>query len=207
MNRIYIDIETIPAGDQPIIDILEAPETHNKVKLSEQDKINWCSAKADEEYRKRSLNSMQGQIFCIGVAYNDSEPIIFSSLNPFNILDRFIEQINELDYPELIGHNISFDLAFIYHSCLKQGLEFPAIYLQPKCNLIKDTMKLWNPFDWKSYYKLTDIATFLGIEFDDKATGKEVYDLYLQGKYQEIYNHCISDVELTRQVDKILRNL
>lgn len=190
-NKIYFDIETIPQIEELKPEEIKAPANYKDI-----DKIKAYQVEnSDIEYRKTALNSMRGRIVCIGCAINDSPVFVTDKIS------EFIKVIEEAKTPELIGHNIlGFDLPFIFHQCLKENITFPSIYLQKNCSLIKDTMQMFNPWEYKSYYKLSDIAKFLSIPHNDDVDGSMVWDLYQQGKIEIITDHCKDDINTLREV-------
>src|SRR4030066_293879 len=73
-SELFLDIETIPSGER--IDPLNLPYPSG---MSVQKTIDtWYIEKApqaaEEEYRKRALNSMKGQLLCIGYAFDMEKP-------------------------------------------------------------------------------------------------------------------------------------
>jgi predicted PolB exonuclease-like 3'-5' exonuclease len=51
---------------------------------------------------------------------------------------------------------------------------------------------------------LSDIADFLGIEQKDEINGSQVWDAYKRGNLDQIIQHCESDVEVVREIYKLL---
>jgi len=102
MNRLYLDIETIPSATKPTLDELKVPGNITKPESI----LKWKEENLESEYAKQALNSMQGQIVCICAALNDDSPMFIE-------LDKLPDLIQFAEYPEIIGHNIlGFDLPF-----------------------------------------------------------------------------------------------
>ena len=230
---IHIDIETIPSDTPPIIEELEPVDylvsqgSHPK-NLKDQTKIDlWYvnkqeqleqkykddklanEAKQKEQHAKQALNSMEGVIFCVSIAIEDDpvetftgdEVVILDSL--FGCLDSFND--NEFGTFIFVGHNIYFDLAFLYHKSIlhKSSLR----HILPKAKdrgMVIDTQKEWNLGQYGKYTKLADIAKFLGIEQRDEIDGSQVWDAYKRGRWDQIIAHCESDVEVVRALNKLL---
>ncbi|MGV9141728.1 MAG: ribonuclease H-like domain-containing protein, partial [Promethearchaeota archaeon] len=105
------------------------------------------------------------------------------------------------DEKNLIGFNIkSFDIPFI----LKRALINDVIVCENFNGLnIKDCKKIANGF-WYSYNKrakgkLSDWAKIMGFEVETH-NGGHVPKLYEEGKINEIVNHCIEDLKITREL-------
>ena len=59
---------------------------------------------------------------------------------------------------------------------------------------------MWSPRD---HISLDVLTRALGIESPKgEITGAKVYDFYLAGKVQEIYDYCLRDVQATREIYK-----
>jgi 3'-5' exonuclease len=192
MERIiFIDIETLPDGN---------PADHGPLKKGETE---------DEAYRRRALDSMRGKILCIGWACGDEGWVINGSdeeatLQQFSaILDGIMGRYKQM--VTFVGWNIkSFDLAWIWRKSVKYrlpNLRQSILRDRYKGNAI-DLMEIWAS-DFKDYRKQSDVAAFLGIE--DRSNGIDgsmIYDLYKEGRIEEIKTYCMSDVECVREIYK-----
>ena len=229
---VYIDIETLPGDTAPEIEAVNledyaignCPKYGGDLKKQKQwevaqgvkqgEKYNQAikanEAKQKEQHAKQALNSMQGTIFCVSLAI-DNGPVETFTGNEAVILDSVFGCLNSLvnvSYKTFcfVGHNVYFDLGFLYHKSIKlnSGLK---IYL-PRAkdrNLIIDTNKEWNLGQYGKYTKLSDIAAFLGIEQKDEINGSQVWDAYKNGKHEQIIQHCESDVEVVREIYKLIK--
>ena len=195
VNKLFIDIETIPAGD---------PSDHGTLKRGETE---------DEAYRKRALDSMKGEIICIGWAYGEDEPYAISSPKENHegeLLGLFDSIIHSLrgSYKqsfEWVGWNIkSFDLTWIWRKAIQYNLKSlrqSIIRDRFKGNVI-DLMEMWAS-DFRDMRKQSDVAKFLGIpDLSNGIDGSQVYDLYKAGKIKEIAEYCKGDVITTREIYK-----
>ena len=104
--------------------------------------------------------------------------------------------------PQIIGHNVQFDIRFLYQRFIVNGLPVPywlPINAKPlDTDKVFDTMVQWcGPRD---YVKLAALCAGLGIEVPETIDGAEVPKAWLEGRYDEIRAHVLADVEAVRQV-------
>jgi len=204
MTTLVIDIETIPSGDMP--ERAKAPGQMKKAETIEAFETN--PANILKEYRKRSLDSLEGQILSIAYKINDGETKCIISADESKVLKAFEEVlINTYNNEPIrwIGHNVkSFDIPFIFHRSLKNGLDKLRFYL-PKYDQIYDTMLNFNPYDYKYRISLNKACEFLGIEQSKNGVqGSNVYDYFQEGKLEEIAQYNIEDVDNTYEIYKRL---
>ena len=77
MNRLlFIDIETIPAGEPVEPCTLPHPAQMKKEETIDKWYAEEAPALAKELYRKRALDSMQGEIFCIGYSWEGEDRVL-----------------------------------------------------------------------------------------------------------------------------------
>jgi predicted PolB exonuclease-like 3'-5' exonuclease len=165
--------------------------------------------KQHELHHKQALNSMQGTIVCVCFAIGDA-PVQSFTGDEVIVLDSLYGALKELKgskYAEydFIGHNIYFDLGFLYHKSIKHNSKLKT--LLPKANdrnRIVDTNKEWNLGQYGKYTKLSAIAEFLGIEQKDEIDGSQVWEAYKAGRIDQIVEHCVSDVNVVREIEKRL---
>lgn len=209
MNRLLvIDLETIPAGD-PIDPLTLSPPAQMK----KQDTIEkWYAeeapALAKEMYRKRALDSMQGEIFCIGYHREGNIRGVVCGENEYATLSEFDEYLKYVigqykEYPTWVGWNIkSFDLAWLWRKAIKYDLKILRQSINRdryKGNAI-DLMEVWAA-DFKDYRKQSDVAKFLGLpDLSNGIDGSKVYDMVLDGKVEEVKQYCLSDVLLSKAI-------
>ena len=230
---VYIDIETLPGDTAPDLQELNAEDylvtqgSHAK-NLKDEVKINaWYlnkqeqlsqkhvddllaqEAKQKEQHAKQALNSMQGTIFCVSLAIEDGTVETFTG-DEVIILDSIYGCLNGSKNSAFsftfVGHNAYFDLGFLFHKSIKH--QSPLRHILPRAkdrsNVI-DTNKEWNLGQYGKYTKLSDIAAFLGIEQKDEINGSQVWDAYKNGKHEQIIQHCESDVEVVREIYKLIK--
>ncbi|TSC93857.1 MAG: hypothetical protein CEN91_102 [Candidatus Berkelbacteria bacterium Licking1014_85] len=197
-NKIFLDIETIPVGK----DKLAIANDHYKF-LIEKKKIN--DKITEEEFiRDTALSGDFGQILCIGFAKNN-DPVEIISGDEKEMLKNFWIATGNCDL--FIGHNLmNFDLPFIYKRSIIHGIRptKDLSFARYRNFPIYDTMCEWNKWSNTST-SLDKLAKIFDLESSKQGIdGSQVYDFYLAGKSQEIYDYCKRDVELTRKIYKRL---
>jgi predicted PolB exonuclease-like 3'-5' exonuclease len=211
MSNLFIDIESLPSEAKPDLSEIEPPKNYKdpeKIKKYQEEKL-------DEIYRKQALDSMQGRLLCLAWAIDDG-PVesIIVGINTeteetlINSFQNFILNIPVDIYNlEWVGHNIkTFDLPWIWRKALKYRC-FDLARIIPRQRYdkrIKDTMEMW-AVDFKDYVSLDKIAKFLGLGGKEEGIdGSKVYDMWLEGQLEKIEKYCREDVELVREVYKII---
>ncbi|MFW6179743.1 MAG: ribonuclease H-like domain-containing protein [Desulfohalobiaceae bacterium] len=210
--EIYIDIETLPGPERPSPEDIEPPKNYKdpaKIKAYQQEKL-------EEIYRAQALDSMQGRILCIGWAIGD-DPVstlcvgldgIHSECDLLhNFQDTLLDYFIDLEGLKWTGHNVrAFDLAWLWRKALQHRL-FSLARIIPRARYdkrIMDTLEIWAA-DYRDKVSLEAIAHFLGLTGKTEGLdGTKVYDFWLEGRLQEIRDYCAWDVELTRQVYRIV---
>ncbi|MBI4355927.1 MAG: ribonuclease H-like domain-containing protein [Candidatus Omnitrophica bacterium] len=209
MVKLFLDIETLPAEESFKAEIQKgilAPRGPKK-KAAKVAAAPATPKELEEQLRQTALSGDFGRILCIGYC---KEPPAGSSAEILQggereILEKFWVIARDVDL--FIGHNVmEFDLRFIYKRSIihkvrptKNDLSFARYRSQP----IYDIMREWEKWDVQTYTSLDRMAKVLGLETSKKGlSGDKVYDAFLAGKLNEIYEYCKADVELTRQIYK-----
>lgn len=229
---IVLDIETIPLGPEPVYtpeqwEGVKVPANYkDPLKIKEYIEYNsekqWNefieaqAIKANElltEWKKGALRAVKSQIICI-CALNTENLNYFKmcSKDEFELLLGFSDFLyNNKDAKGTVfcGHNVRFDLQMLRtHGCLS-GLLDPIksiLTFEKFAKNIEDTMEIWAGVRYDDRTKLTDIAHYLGIPVDNgDTTGADIYDLYKEGKLNEIETKCMNDVLLTFEVWKRIK--
>ena len=223
---VYIDIETLPGDTAPEIEAVNledyaignCPKYGGDLKKQKQwevaqgvkqgEKYNQAikanEAKQKEQHAKQALNSMQGTIFCVSLAIEDGPVETFTG-DEVIVLDSLFGRLEEFLNPVFVGHNIYFDLGFLYHKSILNKSKLRHILPKAKDRgMVIDTQKEWNLGQYGKYTKLSDIAAFLGIEQKDEINGSQVWEAYKRGNFDQIIAHCESDVEVVRALNKLL---
>ncbi|MBA3632730.1 MAG: ribonuclease H-like domain-containing protein [Acidobacteria bacterium] len=194
---ITIDIETLPA-DEPF-----------------ESKLFW---ETEEEFRKTACDANLGRILCIGY----SEQNEFGAITEHGcfgwraeskdfepdervILAQFWQFLSGFDTTSdlVIGHNImDFDLPFIMQRSIIRGVRSTVDFYLGKYREapIFDTMRVWDCWKWGGSTSLKKLAYALGLENpkDGGIDGANLYDAFLEERFEEIYKYCMRDVKVTR---------
>jgi hypothetical protein len=211
--EIYLDLETLPGPTRPDPSEISAPANYK-----DPDKIRaYQEAQVEEAYRKQALDSMRGQILCIGYAFDggpaDCLTVGIEAQDEQDALEAFDAEIAKSlvchDTITWIGHNaLNFDMLWIWRKAYKYRLYslLKHIRMDRYRSNIQDTMLMWAGADtYNGKCRLNDIAKFLGCECKTEGMdGSQVYDYWQAGRLDEISAYCKQDVEVTRQVYRIL---
>jgi len=199
MNKMVLDIETIPASGRDLPKLKELFE-HAKEKYAKRG--TKYTKKFDEFVECTNFSGTFGQILCIAYAINDEETKILIG-NEEKILTDFWQLAKNIDI--FIGHNVmDFDLRFIYQRSIiyrvKPTRELS--FARYRNNPIYDTLREWQK--WGGGGGL-DSLDALAKAFDLPTSkqgidGSQVYNFYKAGRLEEIYKYCKADVDLTRKV-------
>lgn len=212
MTNIYLDIETTVGPNRPSLDSVQAPANYKdpeKIKAYKESKL-------EEVYRVQALDSMQGRLLCTAWAL-DNNPVQALTVGLGDIQAeqellqeleaKLLEMPHDLNIMQWVGHNIkTFDLIWLWRKALKYRLWDLARYIprQRYDKRVVDTLELWAA-DYRDKVSLQSIADFLGLDGKaDGMDGSQVVDLWQENRLQEIQDYCCQDVELVRQVHKIM---
>jgi len=221
MSTIYIDLETIPPQDRkPDPSLVEPPGNYKNTETIKA----YQEAKADEVYRKLSLNPLWAQVIVISAAYGDEEPIVVSGADEKRLLlglDAYLHNLSVApkstkdlikqspDTWTLVGYNIKeFDIPILFLRAKKYKCHTISKLLSGLSRYdrrIDDVMTMVLPTMGKQYVKMDELCKFFGIEGKGDIDGSNVYDYYLEGKLEDIAEYCKKDVERTRELYNILK--
>lgn len=198
MNRLYLDIETIPAE----------PEKQTVLKALHEKRVKeGRSAKSFEEVVEESgLNGAFGRICCLGYAQND-DPVRCLSGDEITILNQFWQLAKKTDL--FVGFNLfDFDLRFIWQRSIILGVT-PAIdlpFVRHTSSPIYDIMYEWSRWSGGvgSRISLDALAQALNLPSpkNGSVSGRTVAKAYSEGRIAEICAYCSKDVEVTRSIYK-----
>lgn len=200
--NLFFDLETIPADDtfKKIAIDLTRKKLQKRAKRGEKIKID-----EEEIFRWTAISGDFGRIFCIGYALGDGKVDIIRG-SEAQILNEWWKVADNADL--FVGHNImDFDLRFIYKRSIVNKIKPVSKHLnlsfaRYRSFPIYDTMREWEKWSMDSFISLDTLAKVLGLPTskDGGIDGSKVYDFYLEKKFDEIYEYCIRDVELTRKI-------
>lgn len=221
--KIYIDIETIPTSREDIkaraIEKVAPPANYKKAEtIAEWWKNEGESAKQDA-IGQTALNGTWGEIICIGFAVNDGPvEVVGRGLTEADCINTWMLKLQGQARATVrsgdmweqsaiwIGHNVAdFDLRFLWQRSKILGIRLPfALPLgKPAYNrgpYVYDTMKEWA--GWGGKIKQTDLELAFGVERKDPLPtgGAEVFKAYLEGRIDDIKEHCRQDIENLRAI-------
>ena len=206
-STVYLDIETFASWDKPALEGVALDGRLSdpvKIKADKEKKEGLALHNQDVAWRKQALDSINGQVWCVGVAINDEPAYCLIGESEETTLMQLDEELQKHSFPIIVGHNvIEFDALFLFHRGLKYGLLNVVSAFAYKSGL-RDTMVMLKGPAYRNYTSLNNAAKLLGIEGKGGMDGSMVHDLVVQKRSQEICDYCCADVELTRKVYLIL---
>lgn len=215
--RLFLDIETIPTEDQAVIADLgsgiSAPGNYkNPESIAKWEKEN-KQALVEEQVKKTAFDAAYGSICCIGYAWEGNDPITLTVKrmeDEAGLLCEFMDDVLDKTRRvetrlEVVGHNVPWDLRFIYQRCIIHDIRPPhslmaCIHAKPWAESIRDTMLMWNP-ERDRRISLEKLCRVLGVPSSKgEMDGSKVYEAYKAGEWTKIAKYCADDVLATRKV-------
>ncbi|MCX6816722.1 MAG: ribonuclease H-like domain-containing protein [Candidatus Beckwithbacteria bacterium] len=196
MTKLYLDIETLPSGEE-MREILK--DIYKRKRRSK-----YTPRTFEEFVESTGLDGSYGRIACISYAVND-EAVKTLSGDEKKMLTDFWAIAKNADL--FIGFNLmDFDLRFIYQRSVILGvkpskdLNFARYRNFP----IFDIMCEWSKWNLQSKISLHALSKVLGIPSpkEGEIEGKDVAKAYQAGRIKEICEYCEKDVETTRKIYK-----
>lgn len=215
MKTLYLDIETIPSQAPGALAAIRAtiqpPGNISKAETIQKWMDENADAEADKLWRKTALDGSRGEIVCIGMAIDDSDPVVFYRtpddhvVSEERLLMDFFDSIYSPHVGEtiVVGHNVKdFDLRFLFQRSVINGVR-PSFDLgvgQRYPAHVYDTMTEWA--GWGNRISLTNLCAALGIHKDNSFDGSMVWDAVVSGKTQNVVAHCRDDIRAVREVHR-----
>lgn len=220
--NIFLDIETIPTSRPDVRERIAAevvPKHKNGHVITDEAKaaawwVEHGQDAIDHEVHRTALDGGLGEIVCICAAA-DNEPIEHWHRIPGvdsakawhgdrTMLGQFFDWLITVSkaWPTFIGHNIGFDLKFLWRRAVVLKVRPPAPIpydAPPWKDAYVDTMQMWAGADPRDRVELTRLCEALGIEVDDDIDGSQVWERWQAGDIDTIVNHCRTDVERVRE--------
>lgn len=214
---ITIDIETLPDLTPGALDAIKSavrpPANYSKPETVEKWMMENAGPEAEKQWRKTALNGTTGQLCSIGWAVENEPAKVLvrddSAGGEAGLLQRFYSAMEEAlrnrngHYASTrwCGHNVAFDLRFIYQRSVICGIKPPVcLYHEAKAwsEYISDTMTMWAGHS--GTISLHNLCLALDIPTPkDGVDGSQVFDLWQAGEYDRIATYCKADVEATRE--------
>jgi len=196
MNKLFLDIETLPADEAQYKELEKVYKTKKKKGIHK--------GTLEEYIESTGFDGTWGRIFCISYAMND-DPVECISGDEKDIIIKFWNIAPSADL--YIGFNVlDFDLRFIIQRSVIHQIQ-PSVdisFARYRNFPVYDIMWEWTK--WQSKISMDELARAMGLKSSKKdLDGSKVHEYYQKGKLKEIEKYCNADVELTRQIYKRMR--
>jgi hypothetical protein len=215
-KRIFLDIETLPPAEsfrEKLVREIYAEQGISELGPSEAE----IDVEVEKRFRDLALRGEWGRLLCVGLVIEEDGGVKHCGvlgrdretrrfhLDEARTLRSFWHLVAGFREGQdlFIGHNLlDFDLLFLYkRSCIhglrpSVNLSFRRYQSQP----IFDTMWEWTK--WHQKISLHELALALGMPSPKESgvDGLGIYDLYQQGRHEEIAQYCMLDVKCAREV-------
>jgi predicted PolB exonuclease-like 3'-5' exonuclease len=206
-----IDIETF-GGEKPSREEIRGSVPGNYKKPESVEK--WIDENFDAAWGKQALNSMKGEIVCIGLAYGSEPPeVLVRNTDEQELMHQFSAWLKDRgimrsDVVYWVGYNIKgFDIPWLQHRCWKYNLGLlPSLIPTNRYDEHwVDVMEYYGGGSYGKNYKLEDVARFLGFPAKVGMDGSMVHQAFLDGRMEDIARYCASDVEVERTIAAMIR--
>lgn len=213
MDKIYIDIETIPGQSAWIKEEAEAkvkpPGNTKKPESIKKWMDDNAKQAADELWRKTGLDGSRGEIICIAWAINGGEiKSVHRELggDEANMLREFYAMLDMSMDAQWIGHYITgFDLRFIWQRSVISGVK-PSVFIpydaKPWSREVFDTKVEWSGMQSTGTGSLDSVCKALGYDGKGDIDGSKVWDYVKDGRINEVVEYCKDDVHKARLLHK-----
>jgi DNA polymerase elongation subunit (family B) len=155
---------------------------------------------ANENWKKTSLDGSKGEIWSIAFCMNGEMTVIDRGAYPDfssekELLAEFFLLISSVRERFFIGHNITFDLKFLFHRAVINGV-------RPTCRLPFDgyhdrdyycTMAAWA--GRRDRISLDNLCSALGLSGKGDIDGSKVWQALIDGRHAEVSEYNIDDVQ------------
>ncbi len=177
MNRVVVDIETVPLPG---------------------------AATSDEQTAsKASLNALSGRVACVGtILLEDDRPtraLAIVGADERHLLTRFWDLLTQHRVRGFVTHNgFGFDMPFLWRRSVINSVK-PSVPLdlrKYRTDFIFDTMAIWANWESKSFVSLDNLASGLGIG-NKCGSGADVAGLWDKRDFTTLAKYCMHDCWLT----------
>ncbi|MBI2855840.1 MAG: ribonuclease H-like domain-containing protein [Chloroflexi bacterium] len=206
MIRLFLDIETLP-GDESLKQQIEGqitpPGNISRPERIEQWMQDERSQEVEKRYRATSLRGHAGRILCIGYLKETPQDVVEGVLtgDEADILRDFWTLAEDVDL--FVGFNVlDFDLKFIVQRSIILGVRpgMDISFNRFRNDQVYDVMVEWD-MGGRERISLDNLARAMVIESPKgDIDGSQVYDYFLAGRLQEIYDYCLRDVRATAEI-------
>lgn len=220
--HIYLDIETVPSQDPSvkaeIENTISPPANYKKLETIAEWVMNEKPSLVEEAWRKTGMDGAYGQMVCASIASDNETISTFYNVDWETYEDQILYDLfasisgrynsSKGMRPIFVGHNVTFDLRFIYQRAMIHGIKPPAIIpfdAKPWDDKLFDTMIKWAGVGKTvSLSKLCKVFKFpnKGSEIGEEIDGSKVWDFVKAGRIEDVAKYCAGDVERVRQLHK-----
>ncbi len=229
MTQITIDIETIPSQQAGARDLIRASIKPPGTLKKPESIAAWWAGESDtaveDSYRKQSLDGgLHGEIISIAIVANAQDDDAgwvhcrAQGETEADLLTRFagavverldtaaaglVDGFNFAQDPYFISHNAAFDLPYIWHRCIINGVRLPFKFPRPSAREGKDfgcTMLTWAGYGGR--VSLDALCRALGLPSpkDGGIDGAGVFDAWVAGEHERIAAYNLRDTLAARDV-------
>ncbi|WP_299077737.1 hypothetical protein [uncultured Paraglaciecola sp.] len=215
--NVYLDIETVPQQPEDEAKAIIEQDVKPPKTMSKPETIQaWMNGDGkyagekekviEESYRKTSLDGAKGEVISIAFAVND---LVFSRCRELgepesDLLNLFADAIQSHTNkrpPYFVGHNIQFDLKFLFHRCvireIKTGFALP--FGGRHGNNFYCTMQAWAGFNGR--ISQDNLCKALGIEGKPSdIDGSKVWDFVKAGDVKRVNEYNVDDVRKVKAI-------
>lgn len=215
MINVYLDIETIPSQKPGLLEEIRAgikpPGNISKPETIAKWMAENADAAAEDAYCKTALDGTQGEIICIGYAFNDEPANVISRRSvgdlEYDLLQTFFNKFSSTSHYTFVGHNIiGFDLRFLFQrAVINRVCPLCPLPVDSRYNGDRtfDTMLAWA--GWGNRVKLSKVCAALGVNVkSDGIDGSMVWPYFRDGRIDEIADYCAEDVRTTRDIHRLM---
>ena len=226
--KLWLDIEAIPTQNPKLVEYVAASVTHPASMKKAETIAKWDAeekpAAVEEVVRKTALDPFFGEVICVAIAINDSDPVAVwrEPHEPeANLLRQLSEEINEQikahsasghREPTICGYNVlDYDLRFLAVRYAIHRTIMPPHKLMRLMWL--NSIKPWSDdvLDVMTYaagprgrIAMDRLCHALGMDGKGDITGATVWDAVRDGRLLDVVDYCRADVVRTRELYRAL---
>ena len=210
--NLYLDIETIPSQSAAvharIAEGITPPGNLSKADTIALWEAEKKPALIKEAIAKTALDGAYGHVCCIGWAIDDGRPIpdLVPPHDEAAGIRRFIEALEygvERRVPTIVGHNVAFDIRFLWQRAIVLGIRMPGWFPRDPKPWGHETFCTMTAFAGaRGMIGMDRLCQALGMEGKGDIDGSMIGDLWKAGEYDKIAAYCRADVERTREIHR-----
>lgn len=211
--NVFLDIETIPTDNEDMIrDIaagISAPGNYSKPESIAKWEAEVKPGLVKAEVGRTAFDGTYGAICAIGYAFDMGAPSCLDQCADRSregmMIDAFLRAVEQkagMDDVIVIGHNVGWDLRFLWQRAIVNRVRVGnkiKWQSKPWDISVRDTMTMWNP-ERDRKIKLDTLCKVLGVPTPKgDMDGSKVYEYYQAKRMAEIGLYCCGDVAAMRE--------